>query len=106
MFNFFDDISHFNGVANNGIFFSFFMLHDLKHGVFVEQLKILALSVSYLFLNEMFPFFEFSGFGSFFACEELFIGLLLLDFVAPVVHPLHPIKMRPWNESGFHLNSL
>jgi hypothetical protein len=100
-----DDVPHLDGVVDYGIFFGFFVLHDLEHGIFVEELEILTFSVGYFLLEDVFAIILISRFGCLFAGEELLIGLLLLDLVAPVVHPLHTVEMRARNESCLNLDA-
>jgi hypothetical protein len=105
LLNFLDDVAHLDWIVCDGVPVGLLLLHDLKHGIFMQQLKILALSVGDLLLEDVFEVF-ISRLGLLFTCQEFLIGLLLLDFVAPVVHPLHTVKMRAGDESCFHLDSL
>ena len=100
-----DDVPHLDGVIGDGIPDGFFFLHDLVHGILVQQLEVLALSIGYLLLEDMLEVF-IARLCCFLSGEEFLVGLLLRDFVAPVVHPLHPVEMRAGNESGLHLNTL
>ena len=105
LFYFLDDVSHLKRVVDNGIFPCFFLLHNLEHGVFMQQLKIFAPAIGDLFLKDMFHLLFFARLGKFLPSEVLLIDLLLSNFIAPVVHPLHSVEMRPRNESGLNLNS-
>lgn len=91
--DFFDDIPHFDRIVDNCIFPGFFLPHDLEHRVFVEQLEVLTSFVGDLFLENVFAFLLFARFGSSLSGEILLVGFLLLDFVSPVVHPLHSVEM-------------
>lgn len=100
-----NDVAHFNGVIRDRVFIRLFLLHDLKHRILVQQLEILTFLVGYFLLEDMFEGF-LSRLGLFLTGKVLLVGLLLLNFVAPIVHPLHPIEMRPRDESCFHLDPL
>lgn len=93
LLNLFDDIPHFNRIVDDGIFPGFFLLHNLEHRVFVQQLEVLTPFIGDFLLKYMFSFLLFSRPGSFLSSEILLVGFLLLYFVSPVVHPLHPVEM-------------
>lgn len=105
LLHFLDEVPHLDGVIGDGIPYCFLFLHDLVHGILVQQLKVLALIIGYLLLEDMLEVF-IACFCYFLSGEEFLIGLLLCNFVAPVIHPLHPVEMRARNESSLHLYPL
>lgn len=105
LLHFLDDVAHFNGVIHDRVLVGLLLLHDLKHRILVQQLEILTSLVGYFLLEDVFERF-LSGLGCFLTGKVLLVGLLLLDFVAPIVHPLHAVEMRPWDESCLHLYPL
>lgn len=102
---FLDDIPHLDGVIGDGIPHSFLFPHDLVHGILVQQLEVLTFLIGYLLLEDMFEVF-IACFCYFLSGEKFLIGLLLCNFIAPIVHPLHSVKMRARDESSLHLNPL
>lgn len=68
-------------------------------------MEILTPLVGYFLLKDVFEGF-LSRLGLFLTGKVLFVSLLLLNLVAPIVHPLHPIEMRPRDESSFDLDPL
>lgn len=71
----------------------------------MQQLEILTPLVGYFLLEDVLERF-ISRIGLFLTGKVLFVGFLLLNFIAPIVHPLHPIKMRARDESCFNLDPL
>ena len=104
LLNFLDDVPHLNRVVNNSVSFWFFMFHDLKHRIFMQQLKVFAPLVCYLFLKNVLDLLFLTRFCSFLPCEILLIDFFLPYLIAPIVHPLHSVEMRPGNKSGLNLN--
>jgi len=105
-FDFFDDVSHFDGIVKKGVSSCFFFLHDGIHGVFVEELEVLTFGVGDLLLADVLAFRVLATIGCLLPCQIFLIGLLLVDLVAPVVHPLHAVEMGTGDETSFYLNSL
>lgn len=91
--NLLDNLFHLDGIANNRIPSFLFLALDLEHRVFIQEGKILALVIGDFFLEDVFEFLSCVGIGFLLTGEELLVGFLLLEFVAPVVHPLHAVHM-------------
>ena len=98
-----DYVAHFDGVVGDGVLIGLFLLHDLKHGILVQQLEIFTSLVGYFLLEDVLEGF-LSRLGCFLTGKVFLVGLLLLDLVAPIIHPLHSIEVGTRDESCFHLD--
>ena len=93
LLNLFNDFFHLDGIIHDGISSFFLPFLNQKHRVFMNKREVFAFIISDLFLKNMLKLFSRMRISFFLSGEILFIGFLLLDFISPVVHPLHSIEM-------------
>ena len=105
LFDLLNDLFHLNGIIHHGISLFLLFSHYLKHGILMKQSKILAFIVCDFLLKDVFELLSCMRIGFFCPSQILFV-CFLLNFISPIIHPLHSVKMRFGYKTCLDLNSL
>lgn len=87
------DLLHLNGIIHDGLLGRLLLLHDHEHRIFMSQHKVLAPCIGDLLLEDLLDLTLLARRLRWFACEILLCVLIVLDSVAPIVHPVHSVEM-------------
>lgn len=71
----------------------------------MKQGEVLTLIVGDLLLKHMLKLLPHMGVCLFLSRQELLISLLLLQLIPPIIHPIHSIKMRLWDQPRLDLDA-
>lgn len=97
------NLLHLNRIIHHRLPRPLLLPQNRKHRILMSQHKILALRIRNLFFEDLFDFMFLRRTCYGLTSQVLFGVFLILNAIAPVIHPVHTVEMGTGDEPGLDL---